>query len=105
MICKYVKKPVEVEAVEWTGQNLEEIKQFVGDKLEYWYNDTAWEVGKGPVTISIKIKSLGGDHCVSYGDLIIEGVNGEFYPCKPDIFWKTYTRVYERFDSSGHTHN
>ena len=105
MICKYVKKPVEVEAVEWTGQNLEEIKQFVGDKLEYWYNDTAWEVGKGPVTISIKIKTLEGDHYVSYGDCIIKGVNGEFYPCKPDIFWKTYTRVYERFDSSGHTHN
>ena len=34
MIGKYVKKPVEVEAVEWTGKNLEEIKQFVGDKLE-----------------------------------------------------------------------
>ena len=38
-------------------------------------------------------------------DFIIKSSEGEFYPCKPDIFWKTYTRVYERFDSSGHTHN
>ena len=95
MICKYVKKPVEVEveAVEWTGQNLEEIKQFVGDKLEYWYNDTAWEVGKGPVTISIKIKTLEGEMLASIGDFIIKGVDGEFYPCKPDIFQKTYEEV------------
>lgn len=94
MIGKYVKKPVEVEAVEWTGKNLEEIKQFVGDKLEYWYNETAWEVGKGPVTVSIKIKTLEGDHCASYGDFIIKGVNGEFYPCKPDIFVKTYIQIF-----------
>ena len=105
MIGKYVKKPVEVEAVEWTGKNLEEIKQFVGDKLEYWYNETAWEVGKGPVTISIKIKTLEGDHYASYGDFIIKGVNGEFYPCKPDIFWKTYNRIYTKITSSGHTNN
>ena len=33
------------------------------------------------------------EHIASEGDFIIKGVNGEFYPCKPDIFWKTYTLV------------
>ena len=36
------------------------------------------------------IHTLEGDHHASPGDYIIKGVNGEFYPCKPDIFAKTY---------------
>ena len=90
---KYRKKPVVVEAIRWTGDNLEEIKAFVGRRLEYWYNDAAWEVQKGPVTIEMKIKTLEGDNYVSIGDYIIRGVAGEYYPCKPDIFEKTYEPV------------
>lgn len=37
----------------------------------------------------------GGEARVSVGDYIIKGVNGEFYPCKPDIFEKTYEEVAE----------
>jgi len=40
-----------------------------------------------------KIKTLEGEMTASIGDFVIKGVNGEFYPCKPDIFKKTYEEV------------
>lgn len=39
------------------------------------------------------IKTLEGEHIATIGDFIIKGVNGEFYPCKPDIFEKTYEKA------------
>lgn len=42
---------------------------------------------------TLMIRTLEGDMRVSYGDWVIKGVNGEFYPCKPDIFAKTYEEV------------
>lgn len=90
---KYKKKSVEIEAVQQTGLNLEEIKAFVGEPLIYNIIDTAWEVGKGRPYVSMKIKTLEGDMTASEGDYIIKGVSGEFYPCKPDIFKATYEEV------------
>lgn len=90
---KYKKKPVEVEAIQWNGNNLEEIKKFVGEQLEYDIIDTAWQVGKGAPHVIVKIKTLEGVMEASVGDYIIKGINGEFYPCKPDIFEKTYEAV------------
>lgn len=87
---KYKTKPVEIEAIQWTGLNLEEIKAFVGGSLIYDILDTAWEVGKGRPHVFIKIKTLEGDMNVSKGDYIIKGLLGEFYPCKPDVFEKKY---------------
>ena len=87
---KYRKKPADVEAIQWTGHNLEEIKDFVGEQLEYEINDSAWQVGKGVPYVTMRIKALEGVMDASKGDYIIKGVNGEFYPCKPDIFEKTY---------------
>ncbi len=87
---KYRKKPVTVEAVVWTGKNLEELKQFAGGFLEYEVLDDMCEDVKSPITAKLKIKTLEGVHHASIGDYIIKGVNGEFYPCKPDIFRKTY---------------
>lgn len=46
-IKHYQKEPVIIEAVQWTGLNLEEIKEFVGKRLIYQISDAAWEVGKG----------------------------------------------------------
>ena len=83
---KYRTKPVEIEAIQFTGLNLEEIKSFVGDSLIYDILDTAWEVGKGRPRIFMKIKTLEGDMNVKEGDYIIKGSLGEFYPCKPDVF-------------------
>ena len=90
MAMRYRKKPVVVEAIQWTGKNMQELKNFVGDSLEYDVMDAAWEVGKGPVIVNVRIQTLEGIHHASVGDFIIKGIRGEFYPCKPDIFAKTY---------------
>ena len=92
---KYRKKPVVIEAVQWNGLNLEEIKEFVGESLIYEISDAAWKVGKGAPAVYMEIKTLKGNHICSIGDYIIKGVQGEFYPCKPDIFMQTYERVEE----------
>lgn len=92
-VKRYTKKPVTVEAIRWTGENLQELKNFVGDSLEYDILDAAWEVGKGPVTVNVRIRTLEGIHHASVGDFIIKGVHGEFYPCKPDIFQETYVEA------------
>ena len=82
MIKKYRKKPVTIEAIQWTGKNLSEIDNFVGVSI----------ANKGTILI---IHTLEGDMEASIGDYIIKGVNGEFYPCKPNIFAKTYEEVTE----------
>ena len=89
-IHKYRKKPVIIKAIRWTGINLEEVKEFVGESLIYDIQDAAWQCGNGIPSVDMKIKTLEGDMVITKGDYIIKGVNGEFYPCKPDIFEKTY---------------
>ena len=79
MIKKYIKKPVEVEAVQWTGTNIDEIEKFA---REHIYEHTT--------IAKIAISTQEGIMVANIGDYIIKGVNGEFYPCKPDIFKKTY---------------
>lgn len=83
MIKKYRKKPVVIEAVQWTGENLDEIKEFCGEFFNYAH------LG------SLSIFTLEGRHIASVRDYIIKGVAGEIYPCKPDIFEKTYEDVEE----------
>ena len=78
---RYVKKPIVIEAVQYNGNNVQEILSFC--------RGTA-VVG---VLNEITIKTLEGPLHVSEGDFIIKGVEGEFYPCKPDIFEKTYDVV------------
>ena len=94
---KYRKKPVVVEAIRFEGFNYLEIKDFVNnDKIcEVEINDIAWEAGKAPPIAEIHINTLEGRMKANLGDYIIKGVNGEFYPCKPDIFEKTYEKVEE----------
>jgi len=92
---KYRKKPVVIEAVKWDGFNLQEIKDFVGKHLQYTICDTAYQAGKGKPHVDMAIHTLEGDHTCSVGDYIIKGVQGEFYPCKPDIFEETYELVGE----------
>lgn len=87
---KYRKKPVVIEAIQWTGFNLEEIQNFVEKGLSYDFYDVAW---RDTPYVCMKIKTLEGDMEVSTYDYIIKGVNGEFYPCKPNIFMKTYEAV------------
>lgn len=84
---KYVKKPVEIEAVQFidTPERISEIAEFVGTDLRVNYKDK-----DNPY---IPIETLEGTMKASVGDYIIKGVKGEFYPCKPDIFEATYDSV------------
>lgn len=86
---KYRKKPVVIEAIQWT-ENTSEIKEFCGYKCSYSVEDAVWQIGKGIPHEELIIHTLEGDMKASRNDYIIKGVNGEFYPCKPDIFKKTY---------------
>jgi hypothetical protein len=79
---KYRKKPVIIEAIQWRGDNFVEIDNFITLPHETY-----------PSQSKIIIPTLEGTMEASYGDYIIKGVNGEFYPCKPDIFEKTYEVV------------
>ncbi|WP_459591767.1 hypothetical protein, partial [Enterobacter asburiae] len=92
---KYRKKPIVVEAIQWTGSNLEEIRNFVGsDLIENYIEHFDIERTLIKQTLAgIAINTLEGTMMVNYGDYIIKGVNNEFYPCKPDIFEQTYEEV------------
>lgn len=87
---KYKKKPVIIEAIQLLNNNssIEECLKFIynvfitDDDIETVKNDK-----------HIRIQTLEGDIKASFGDYIIKGVNGEFYPCKPDIFEKTYESI------------
>ena len=88
------KKPVVIEAVQFQNINREEIQQFVGKELKQEiHSDTAYEAGMGAPISSLTIETLEGNMKALPGDWIIKGVNGEFYPCKNDIFEKTYEKV------------
>ena len=96
MVKQYRKRPVVIEAVRWTGMNSEEISLFVNKELKYYVDEnrsTAYIAGQGPPICVIEIPTLEGVMKALSGDYIIKGVNGEFYPCKPDIFEKTYEPV------------
>lgn len=90
---KYRKKPVIIEAIQFedNSDRIIEIHEFMGgDTIRVNYEDK-----DNPY---LKIETLEGIMKASVGDYIIKGVNGEFYPCKPDIFEKTYERVIDEAD-------
>jgi len=75
----YKKKPVVIQAVQWTGENSTEILDFCN----------RCHIKSKDLTVS----TLEGVMSASIGDYIIRGVQGEFYPCKADIFELTYETV------------
>lgn len=79
-MAKYRKKPVVIDAVQWTGSNAAEIAEFIGDN----------GVVKGGY---VDIGTLEGFMVASVNDYVIKGIKGEFYPCKPDIFEATYDKA------------
>lgn len=87
---KFRTKPVVKEAIRFTPDNIEELKRFVGKDLIVGHSGCPVA---GMQKESYKIRTLEGDMLVSDGDYIIKGLRGEFYPCKPDIFEKTYEPV------------
>ena len=95
---KYRKKPVVIEAFQYNGDFTDKngvpyAPEWAVKALE---NNTLYfgSVGSGP-PCELFIATLEGVHHVSIGDYIIQGVQGELYPCKPDIFEKTYEEWHE----------
>jgi hypothetical protein len=77
---KYRKKPVVIEAIQWTNNNLDEV-------LEFAYERSIVVNGE------LFLETLEGRMKANVGDFLIKGIKGEVYPCKPDIFEATYERV------------
>jgi len=94
---KYRKKPVVVEAIQYKPSkdydNINDLIEYMSDIIKF--TNHSIKVGQGIGFDNITIQTLEGEMLVSEGDYIIKGVNGEFYPCKPDIFHKTYEKVEE----------
>ena len=86
-VKKYVKKPVVIEAMvfEDTVDCLAELSEFIGNKEV--------RVSYAEPEPKLLIETLEGTMKANEGDYIIKGISGEFYPCKPDIFHKTYEEV------------
>lgn len=87
-----------VEAIQLRWDTWSEVCGFVSKDAfgggVYLDDNTQEELQKGKTsnTIGLKINTLEGVLLAKQGDYIIKGVNGEFYPCKPDIFEKTYEK-------------
>lgn len=91
MIQKFKKKPVEIEAIQYTGKNDFEIGKWSNDLV---YPSPVLEpTENNPSGSYLQIKTLEGIMTAIVGDWIIKGVKGEFYPCKNDIFIMTYDVV------------
>ncbi len=84
-MAKFRKKPVVIEAEQWSG-SADQANHFLGENY-----GQDWEYD--PTTSSILIPTLEGQMRAHVGDWIIRGVQGEFYPCRPDIFEETYEAV------------
>lgn len=96
-MAEFRKKPVVIEAVQlrWTTWN--EICAFLGNIVgsdnPARHGDASDTCGEDGPYINLDIPTLEGKMLAKHGDWIIKGVNGEFYPCKPDVFEKTYELV------------
>lgn len=85
-MAKYRKKPVEIEAIHYTGQSLAEVDEFVHDANAVYWDDTderlmVWNHADGQWLV------------VPDEFWLIKGVHGEVYPCHPDVFAATYEPV------------
>ena len=96
-VFKATKKPVEIEAIKLTKDNIYDVRSFIDGSwpdLEAQQGADMWEGYEASVIKNgLKLMTLESDgqtQVADIGDYIIKGVQGEFYPCKPDIFKATY---------------
>ena len=95
---KYRKKPVEIEAMQFIDLGNPGLNQQKACKIAEWIAGRAYSDDWGDELPEfgsnyINIPTLEGTMSARLGDYIIRGVQGEFYPCKPDIFAETYEVV------------
>lgn len=87
-MAKYIKKPVTVDAIEWDGGNIDEVREFLGEDYA-----GSWGQRHPGGAVTVEVRTLEGIRPAFRGDFLIRGTKGEHYPCKPDIFKATYFEV------------
>lgn len=97
---RFRKKPVEIEAFQMTKERRQDNSEWPNWLHQAWqkdwHEDNAVSCEDYPNSNGkdrLIINTLEGTHCVSWDDYIIQGVKGELYPCKPDIFKLTYDAI------------
>jgi hypothetical protein len=90
---KFIKKPIIIEAVQLRPDTLDELYKFMGIEGKGAFEDCGH--GISVKDGKFKITTLEGVMIADIGSWIIKGVNGEFYPCKSDIFLKSYELIKE----------
>lgn len=80
---RYRKRPVVIEAWQITFDNVHDVARWCG-------GTSLRDLGEGDPWVGVRIHTLEGVMSADLGDYVIKGVQGEFYPCKPDIFTATY---------------
>lgn len=95
---KFRMKPVFIDAIQFTGDNLFEVAEFMGKTLaefQITVDAILRTDGMYGENTHIHTRTREGVMTANYGDWIIKGGSGEYYPCKPDIFENTYEKVEE----------
>ena len=96
---RYRKKPVVIEAFQMTEARRSDNKDWPCWLMQAWQREpgenSLWIDDDDPFRERLVVGTLEGVHRVTWGDFIIQGVSGELYPCKPDIFALTYDEVDE----------
>jgi len=89
-VPKFKKKPVVIEAWQWKGKLPNSIPSWMHEAFGKMPGELCQS---GIVGDTVVIHTLEGDMAANPGDWIIQGVKGEIYPCKPNIFEATYELV------------
>jgi hypothetical protein len=97
---KACNKPCVVEAFQMTKKTRQDNSEWPNWLHKAWNTDpdkngALFPTKAGSATGTVSINTLEGPQLVNFGDYIIQGVNGELYPCKPDIFLKKYDIIEE----------
>jgi hypothetical protein len=79
----YIKKPIEIQALQYMTENIGDIVAFL--------DDFPYKIISSDQIIIIQ--TLEGEHIVRHGDYVVRGAYGEYYPVKPMIFEETYEEV------------
>jgi hypothetical protein len=94
LMTQYRKRPVVIEAIQWTGDNILDVMTFMSPQEPVYVNNLSHMKFTNADDL-VGIQTLEGLMVASKGDWIIKGVVGEVYPCKPEIFEATYDAVAE----------
>lgn len=93
-MARYRKKPVVIDALRWPGEPEDE-DTGAQDEFGAWVEGLGAELDTFQAFAdgTLAIYTLEGEMTAQPGDMVIRGIQGEFYPCKPDIFEQTYEIV------------